>query len=97
MSSRSPTASTGPVGCPVGEPPGGSRLIAIWAAVVISARIWSEVTGTRVETPAGITPSETGASLPVTALVDQFYKDVQRMGGGRWDTSSLIRRLRAFG
>ena len=40
---------------------------------------------------------ETGASLPVTALVDQFYKDVQRMGGGRWDTSSLIRRLRAAG
>lgn len=40
---------------------------------------------------------ETGASLPVTALVDQFYKDVQKMGGGRWDTSSLIRRLRAAG
>jgi 3-hydroxyisobutyrate dehydrogenase-like beta-hydroxyacid dehydrogenase len=36
-----------------------------------------------------------GAPLPVTALVDQFYKDVQGMGGGRWDTSSLIRRLRA--
>ncbi len=35
-----------------------------------------------------------GASLPVTALVDQFYKDVQGLGGGRWDTSSLIRRLR---
>ncbi|GAB5469518.1 MAG: NAD(P)-dependent oxidoreductase [Rhodospirillales bacterium] len=35
-----------------------------------------------------------GAALPVTALVDQFYKDVQQMGGGRWDTSSLIRRLR---
>ena len=35
-----------------------------------------------------------GASLPVTALVDQFYADVQKMGGGRWDTSSLIRRLR---
>ncbi|SET31899.1 NAD(P)-dependent oxidoreductase [Oceanicella actignis] len=35
-----------------------------------------------------------GAALPVTALVDQFYKDVQAMGGGRWDTSSLIRRLR---
>jgi len=35
-----------------------------------------------------------GASLPMTALVDQFYADVQRMGGGRWDTSSLIRRLR---
>jgi 3-hydroxyisobutyrate dehydrogenase-like beta-hydroxyacid dehydrogenase len=35
-----------------------------------------------------------GAPLPVTALVDQFYGDVQRMGGGRWDTSSLIRRLR---
>ncbi|MFQ5439378.1 MAG: NAD(P)-dependent oxidoreductase [Paracoccaceae bacterium] len=36
-----------------------------------------------------------GASLPITALVDQFYKDVQKMGGGRWDTSSLIRRLDA--
>ncbi len=34
-----------------------------------------------------------GAALPVTALVDQFYGDVQRMGGGRWDTSSLLRRL----
>ncbi len=40
------------------------------------------------------TADETGASLPVTALVDQFYKDVQNMGGGRWDTSSLIKRLR---
>ncbi|MBP1804310.1 NAD(P)-dependent oxidoreductase [Rubellimicrobium aerolatum] len=37
---------------------------------------------------------EIGASLPVTALVDQFYGDVQAMGGGRWDTSSLIKRLR---
>jgi 3-hydroxyisobutyrate dehydrogenase-like beta-hydroxyacid dehydrogenase len=35
-----------------------------------------------------------GARVPVTALVDQFYGDLQRMGGGRWDTSSLIRRLR---
>jgi len=35
-----------------------------------------------------------GASLPVTALVDQFYGEVQRMGGARWDTSSLIKRLR---
>ncbi|MCA0243869.1 MAG: NAD(P)-dependent oxidoreductase [Proteobacteria bacterium] len=34
-----------------------------------------------------------GAKLPVTALVDQFYADVQAQGGGRWDTSSLIRRL----
>ena len=34
-----------------------------------------------------------GALLPVTALVDQFYGDVQAMGGRRWDTSSLIRRL----
>ncbi|EXL08788.1 NAD(P)-dependent oxidoreductase [Aquamicrobium defluvii] len=34
-----------------------------------------------------------GAILPVTALVDQFYKDVQSMGGGRWDTSSLLARL----
>ncbi len=39
---------------------------------------------------------ENGASLPVTALVDQFYKDIQKMGGSRWDTSSLIQRLRAL-
>ena len=35
-----------------------------------------------------------GALLPVTALVDQFYANVQRRGGGRWDTSSLVRLLR---
>ncbi len=35
-----------------------------------------------------------GSRLPVTALVDQFYGDVQEMGGNRWDTSSLIQRLR---
>ena len=35
-----------------------------------------------------------GARLPVTALVDQFYADVQHMGGNRWDTSSLIKRLK---
>ncbi|MTH80076.1 NAD(P)-dependent oxidoreductase [Paracoccus aestuariivivens] len=40
------------------------------------------------------TAEDNGASLPVTALVDQFYKEVQQMGGGRWDTSSLIARLR---
>jgi 3-hydroxyisobutyrate dehydrogenase len=40
------------------------------------------------------TADENGASLPVTALVDQFYKDVQKMGGNRWDTSALIKRLR---
>ena len=34
-----------------------------------------------------------GASLPVAALVDQFYSEVQKMGGGRWDTSSLLARL----
>ena len=37
---------------------------------------------------------ELGTPLPVTALVDQFYLDVQNMGGGRWDTSSLLKRLR---
>ncbi len=36
---------------------------------------------------------QNGALLPITALVDQFYGDVQRMGGQRWDTSSLIKRL----
>ncbi|MGL4406655.1 MAG: NAD(P)-dependent oxidoreductase [Notoacmeibacter sp.] len=34
-----------------------------------------------------------GASLPITAVVDQFYKELQSMGGNRWDTSSLIARL----
>jgi 3-hydroxyisobutyrate dehydrogenase len=34
-----------------------------------------------------------GASLPITALVDQFYAEIQKMGGNRWDTSSLIGRL----
>jgi len=34
-----------------------------------------------------------GAELPVAALVDQFYADVQKMGGKRWDTSALIARL----
>jgi 3-hydroxyisobutyrate dehydrogenase len=36
---------------------------------------------------------ENGAELPVTALVDQFYAEIQAMGGSRWDTSSLIARL----
>ncbi len=36
-----------------------------------------------------------GVSLPVTALVDQFYAEIQRMGGNRWDTSSLLARLEA--
>jgi len=35
-----------------------------------------------------------GSTLPVTALVDQFYADVQAAGGGRWDTSSLVTRLK---
>ena len=43
------------------------------------------------------TGNEIDASLPVTALVDQFYKDVQKMGGGRWDTSALFKRLNALG
>ncbi|MEM1352964.1 MAG: NAD(P)-dependent oxidoreductase [Pseudomonadota bacterium] len=43
------------------------------------------------------TADETGASLPITAIVDQFYKDVQKMGGGRWDTSSLYKRLKESG
>ena len=34
-----------------------------------------------------------GASLPMTAFVDQLYAEVQAMGGGRWDTSSLLARL----
>jgi len=37
---------------------------------------------------------ERGATLPAAALIDQFYGDVQALGGGRWDTSSLLERLR---
>ncbi len=37
-----------------------------------------------------------GTSLPGTALIDQYYKDVQNMGGNRWDTSALIKRLRVL-
>jgi 3-hydroxyisobutyrate dehydrogenase len=36
---------------------------------------------------------QNGATLPVTAIVDQFYADIERMGGQRWDTSSLVARL----
>ena len=42
------------------------------------------------------TSEQIGASLPITALVNEFYKDVQKLGGGRWDTSSLIARLKAL-
>jgi len=38
--------------------------------------------------------NKNGALLPVTALVDEFYADIQKKGGGRWDTSSLIENLR---
>ena len=34
-----------------------------------------------------------GSNLPITALIDQFYKEIQGMGGGRWDSSSLLARL----
>lgn len=37
---------------------------------------------------------ERGATLPAAALIDQFYGDIQALGGGRWDTSSLLERLR---
>ncbi len=47
--------------------------------------------GISLETAKGL-----GVSLPVAALVDQFYGDVQALGGGRWDTSSLIQRLRVL-
>ena len=39
------------------------------------------------------TAKQLEARLPLTALVDQFYGDVQTLGGGRWDTSSLLKRL----
>ncbi len=39
------------------------------------------------------TARENGASLPLTAMVDQYYADIQAMGGNRWDTSSLLARM----
>jgi 3-hydroxyisobutyrate dehydrogenase-like beta-hydroxyacid dehydrogenase len=39
---------------------------------------------------------QNGSRLPVTALVDQFYGELQALGGGRWDTSSLLARLEAL-
>jgi 3-hydroxyisobutyrate dehydrogenase len=39
------------------------------------------------------TARDNGASLPLTATVDQYYADVQAMGGRRWDTSSLLARM----
>ncbi len=49
-----------------------------------------------VDAPAsgGEAGARNGARLPVTALVDQFYKRIGELGGGRWDTSSLIALLR---
>ena len=38
--------------------------------------------------------AKNGSTLPITALVAQFYREIQQMDGGRWDTTSLIRRLR---
>ena len=40
--------------------------------------------------------TQNGISLPVTEIVKAYYEELQGMGGGRWDTSSLIRRLRAL-
>ena len=40
--------------------------------------------------------NRSGVALPVTALVDQFYSEIQQMGGGRWDTSALLKRLQHF-
>mgnify|MGYP002177057166 FL=1 len=37
--------------------------------------------------------SKNGSILPITEIVNQYYIEIQKMGGGRWDTSSLIRRL----
>jgi 3-hydroxyisobutyrate dehydrogenase-like beta-hydroxyacid dehydrogenase len=42
----------------------------------------------------GETARENGAPLPVTQMVAGYYDDISKMGGGRWDTSSLFRRLR---
>src|SRR5262245_49311053 len=61
---RSPEATTGPVGCPVGEPPVGSRLIASTAPAASLARI-SGVTVILIVSPVGSTPIETGARWPL--------------------------------
>ena len=62
-----------------------SKLILIWGSNSITSNVhfWRRAQEAK----------RNGARLPVTALVDQFYADVQQMGGKRWDTSSLIKRL----
>ena len=59
-------------------------------AAVLAIGLGTSVAAVRTEA------DERGVALPVTALVDQFYADVQRMGGKRWDTSSLLARLEKF-
>ena len=54
-------------------------------------RNWKKKSWALIPTEAGAN----GAQLPVTALVDRFYAEVQSLGGARWDTSSLIARLEA--
>ena len=67
---------------------GRSRLRALVAASVLALGLVGCGTDS-----AGPDPIKIGASLPLTGLVDQFYAQVQKMGGRRWDTSSLIARL----
>ena len=58
--------------------------------------LWALVPDGRIPPPelsAWLAARRNGAHLPVTALVDQFYSEVQSMGGKRWDTSSLIALL----
>jgi 3-hydroxyisobutyrate dehydrogenase len=47
----------------------------------------------RTSASSSMRPSVTGAKMEVAALIDTYYADVQKMGGGRWDTSGLIARL----
>ena len=63
-----------------------AKLIILWGAnpVVSNLHLWSRVQEAK----------RNGASLPIAELVDTFYADIQRAGGNRWDTSSLISRLK---
>ena len=69
-------------------------LCLLWASIAVNSNKMAEFNTFLTSVNAAVA-RRNGAQLPVTALVDQFYAEVQRMGGARWDTSSLIARLKS--
>ena len=83
------TASRVPLSGACVDYPGDVEIVAHRIRITDGGGVAAEPIRMRGEVKA----RKNGAELPVAALVDQFYADVQGMGGKRWDTSSLIARL----